>query len=265
MSRSSNDTAAQPTTAALFVSDIHLQASLPCTAAAFVHFLNDHARHTKQLYLLGDLFEAWAGDDDIGTPFNRGIVNAIRQVSDAGASVFWIAGNRDFLIGPQFASAAGLTLLPDPSLIQHGNHRIILTHGDTCCTDDIGYMAFRQQVRNANWQAAFLARPLAERQTIIRDMRAGSRAEQRSKSSEMMDVNASAIAQLFDASHTSIMIHGHTHRTARHTTPHASGERVRYVLPDWDCDAAEPARGGWIALDEDGTLHRMDINNRELN
>lgn len=254
---------AQPQTVALFVSDLHLQPSLPRTTQAFLDFLQQHAQQTRQLYLLGDLFEAWAGDDDIATPFNRRIVDAIRVVSDAGIAVFWIAGNRDFLVGAEFAAAAGLTLLPDPFVATIGGRPIALSHGDSLCTDDVAYIAFRAQVRQPAWQQAFLALPLARRQAIIAELREGSRAEQRVKAAEIMDANAAAVADLFAASGTDVMIHGHTHRPARHDYSGAAGLQRRYVLPDWDCDTT-PARGGWIALDAGGALRRFVVDGSEL-
>jgi len=249
--------AAQPATVALFVSDLHLQPEMPRTTQAFLDFLAGPARRTQQLYLLGDLFEAWAGDDDIDAPLHRRVVDALRAVADAGVAIFWIAGNRDFLIGPQFAAAAGLTLLPDPYPLTIAGHRIVLSHGDLLCTDDHRYMAFRAQVRQPQWQQQALALPLERRKAIIVELRDGSRAEQRMKSADIMDANDTAVAAMFDANDAELMIHGHTHRPARHAYPHPDGERLRYVLPDWDCDAT-PARGGWLALRADGALQRYD-------
>ncbi|HSY26665.1 MAG TPA: UDP-2,3-diacylglucosamine diphosphatase, partial [Burkholderiaceae bacterium] len=153
---------AQPATVALFISDLHLQASMPHTAEAFFSFLRDHARHTKQLYLLGDIFEYWAGDDDL-TPFNQQVIDALRNVSDSGVGLFWISGNRDFLVGSKFAEACGLQILLDPFVASIAGQKIILTHGDALCTDDLAYMAFRAQVRQPEWQSEFLARPLVQR------------------------------------------------------------------------------------------------------
>ncbi|HTN67238.1 MAG TPA: UDP-2,3-diacylglucosamine diphosphatase [Burkholderiaceae bacterium] len=256
---------AQPEMVALFVSDLHLQPSLPRTTQVFFDFLKKHARQARRLYLLGDLFESWVGDDDIATPFNQEIVDAIRDVANAGVAVFWMAGNRDFLVGPEFAAAAGLTLLPDPFVAEFsdlvdapGPCRIILTHGDAQCTDDIGYMQFRAEVRQSAWRQAFLALPLAQRKTIVAGMRGGSRAAQRLKAANIMDVNAGAITQLFAASGAHVMIHGHTHRPALHEYASDTGVRRRYVLPDWDGDTT-PTRGGWIGLDAHGALHRFEI------
>lgn len=242
-------------TLALFISDLHLQPSHPHTSAAFYAFLQERAMAAQELYLLGDLFEYWAGDDDLSDPFNSIIAEAIRVVSDAGVRVYWIAGNRDFLVGRQFADAAGLTLLAEPHVAQIGTRRVILVHGDAQCTDDLKYMAFRQQVRDPAWQAQFLAMPLAQRKAIIAGMREGSRAAHATKSYELMDVAPAAIDALFTAFNGDLIIHGHTHRPALHT----DGARRRYVLPDWEPDA-EPPRGGWIAIDSNSliTRHALD-------
>jgi UDP-2,3-diacylglucosamine hydrolase len=247
---------AQAETLALFVSDVHLQESMPHTAEAFLHFLQEYGTRTHRLYLLGDLFEYWAGDDDIDEPFNRRIVDALRAVSDHGVEVYWIAGNRDFLVGDSFARAAGMTLLSDPHVATLAGKRIVLAHGDAQCTDDTAYMAFRAQVRQPAWQQAFLSSSLADRKALIAKMRDGSKEAQRGKSYEIMDVNQDAIAALFADTGAQILVHGHTHRPARHE--HADG-CVRYVLPDWDCDAGTP-RGGWIALGADGTLERHGVD-----
>jgi len=247
---------AQSETVALFVSDVHLQPTLPCTTQAFLDFLQQHAMKTRQLYLLGDLFEYWAGDDDLCNPYNKQIADAIHAVSTSGTLIFWIAGNRDFLIGSDFAKATGMTLLPDPYVADIGGQRILLAHGDAQCTDDLAYMSFRAQVRQFDWQKQFLAMPLIQRKAIIDGMRTGSREAQRNKSSEIMDVNPDAIASLFDKSGTTVMIHGHTHRPATHDYQMINGKkRVRHVLPDWDFDCEDP-RGGWLAMHADGSIRR---------
>ena len=233
---------------------------MPQTVKAFLAFLRQRALKTKQLYLLGDLFEYWAGDDDIPTPVNRQIVDAIQQVSKTGVEVFWIAGNRDFLVGERFADAAGLTLLPDPHVLTIAGRPIVLTHGDAQCTDDAGYMTFRAQVRNREWQHEFLALPLAQRKKLIEGMRVESQNAQRGKSYEIMDVNQGAIAALFDSSGVPTMIHGPTHRPARHD--HGNG-RTRSVLSDWDCDTETP-RGGWIGVDAGGVIRRYGLDGVEL-
>ncbi|MEW7849933.1 UDP-2,3-diacylglucosamine diphosphatase [Massilia aurea] len=234
---------------ALFISDLHLQVSHPHTVDAFLHFLTAHAVHAEQLYLLGDIFEYWAGDDDLADPFHQTIITAIRAVSDAGVAVFWIAGNRDFLVGPGFADAAHLSILQEPHVIEAGWRRIALVHGDAQCTLDTKYMAFRAQVRDAAWQAQFLGMPLAQRKGIIAGLREGSREAHTGKSYETMDVTPEAVADVFASFDADVIIHGHTHRPA----VHAHGDKLRYVLPDWELDD-DPARGGWIALYPDGTI-----------
>ena len=246
---------AQPETVALFVSDIHLSAQMPKTAEAFFRFLDERATQAKRLYLLGDIFEYWAGDDDIVDPFNRKVIDALRALSDKGVALYWIAGNRDFLAGDGFARATGATLLPDPFVAEIAGQRVLLLHGDAQCTDDKDYMAFRAQVRNPDWQRAFLARPLAERKAIIEGMREGSRDAQREKSMMIMDVNAGEIDRLYSSYQIQMMIHGHTHRPAAHES--ASG--IRHVLPDWDCDGTPP-RGGWISADSAGRFSVHDLD-----
>lgn len=240
--------------AALFISDLHLQPEMPRTAAAFFDFLERHARACPQLYLLGDIFEFWAGDDDL-SPFNLQVIAALRAIADGGTQVFWIAGNRDFLVGEAFATAAGLTLLPDPFVL----HGVTLTHGDALCTDDTAYMQFRAQVRNPVVQRQFLSQPLEQRKAFIAAGRKDSREAMRHKAESIMDVNQDAVRALFAETHTQTMIHGHTHRPALHEF---DGYR-RFVLPDWDCDV-DVARGGWIALHDDGTIARIGLDGKQI-
>jgi UDP-2,3-diacylglucosamine hydrolase len=244
-------------TLALFISDLHLQPAQPHTAAAFFAFLEERAMAARSLYLLGDIFEYWAGDDDLPDPFHQQIAHALRALSDAGVAVYWIAGNRDFLVGHAFADAAGLTLLAEPHVIEVAGQRVALVHGDAQCTRDEKYMAFRAQVRDPAWQAQFLALPLAQRKGIIAGMREGSRQAHTTKSYELMDVAPEAIEAVFAATATRIIIHGHTHRPALHEH---DGKR-RYVLPDWEPDA-EPPRGGWIAITSDGAIARYDLDGK---
>ena len=239
---------------ALFASDLHLSPDLPKTTEAFLGFLRDYALNTKALYLLGDIFEYWAGDDDLEAPLHRDIIHALRSVSDHGVSVYWIGGNRDFLVGEAFATACGMRLLSEPHVAEIAGKRVLLLHGDAQCTDDTAYMAFRSQVRDPEWQRVFLARSLAERKAIISGMREGSRQAQRDKPMDIMDVNAVEVVRLFDTFAVTMMIHGHTHRP--HVHEHDG--RVRHVLPDWDCDA-DVVRGGWIAMDAGGEILRVNV------
>lgn len=244
---------------ALFISDLHLQVSHPRTVEAFLGFLRERAMQAERLYLLGDIFEYWAGDDDLADPFNGHIAGAIRAVSDAGTAVYWMAGNRDFLVGAAFAQAAGLRLLQEPHVIEAGPRRVALVHGDAQCTLDTGYMAFRAQVRAPAWQDQFLGMPLSRRKAIIAGLRDGSREAHTEKSYATMDVTPEAIEAVFEATGADVIIHGHTHRPA----VHAHGARVRHVLPDWELDSA-PARGGWIALHADGAIVRHDLDTTTL-
>jgi UDP-2,3-diacylglucosamine hydrolase len=248
-------------TLALFISDLHLQASHPRTLAAFLRFLDEHAIHAQALYLLGDIFEYWAGDDDLDDPFNASIVTALRRLGSRGVAVYWIAGNRDFLAGSAFAEAAGLRLLVEPHLADFNGRRVLLVHGDAECTADLKYMAFRAQVRDPVWQGQFLAMPLAQRKAIIADLREGSRSAHTEKSCEIMDVAPDAIGALHRDSGADTIIHGHTHRPALHQD--ASTGLRRYVLPDWELDQ-EPVRGGWIAVDADGRITRHGLDGAEL-
>ncbi|MBJ7312926.1 UDP-2,3-diacylglucosamine diphosphatase [Rugamonas sp. CCM 8940] len=244
---------------ALFISDLHLQASHHHTTEAFLRFLQQQAMRARELYLLGDLFEYWAGDDDLDAPYHQAIVQALRQVSDAGVKLYWIAGNRDFLVGAPLAAAAGMTLLPEIHVATIGGLRVALLHGDAQCTEDVNYMAFRAQVRQPAWQAQFLAMPLAQRKAIIAGMRENSRKDQGNKSYEIMDVTPQAIAEVFAQTGSDVMIHGHTHRPALHRV----GATRRYVLPDWEPDATPP-RGGWIAIDASGAVSRYDLGGATL-
>jgi UDP-2,3-diacylglucosamine hydrolase len=244
---------------ALFISDLHLQESHPRTVEAFFRFLAERAAQARQLYLLGDIFEYWAGDDDLGAPFHQRVASALRTLVDAGVEVYWIAGNRDFLVGVEFARAAGLRLLDEPHLITVGQMRIALVHGDAECTADTKYMAFRAQVRDPAWQQQFLALPLAQRKQIIAGLREGSREAHATKSYEIMDVTPEAVAALFETTGADVIIHGHTHRPDLHHF----GAKMRYVLPDWELDA-EPQRGGWIALTDNGELTRYNLDGKPL-
>ncbi|MFC5547607.1 UDP-2,3-diacylglucosamine diphosphatase [Massilia aerilata] len=248
-------------TLALFISDLHLQESHPRTAEAFFAFLAERASQAGALYLLGDIFEYWAGDDDLATPFHQRIVDALRELSDAGVAVYWMAGNRDFLVGQDFADAAGLRLLPDPFVTTIGGQQVALAHGDAQCTDDLKYMAFRAQVRDPAWQQQFLAMPLAQRKAIIAGLREGSRQAHGEKPYEIMDVTTEAVTALHEATQAPTIIHGHTHRPALHLDQ--STGRRRYVLPDWELDA-EPVRGGWIAITEDGAIARHGLDGQPL-
>lgn len=246
---------AQSEPIALFVSDIHLSEALPKTTTSFLNFLNTHAIRAEHVYLLGDLFEYWAGDDDCDSSYHQQIIQALRTLTDRGVQMYWIAGNRDFLIGEHFASLTGIQMLNDPCQLQLAGRQLLVSHGDALCTDDVDYMAFRSVVRQSAWQAQFLTKPLSERKAIIEGMRHASNSEQQNKSMAIMDVNLSAVSKLHQQFPNSLLIHGHTHRTALHH----EAEGLRYVLPDWDCDHADKPRGGWLQLTPDGILNFVHL------
>ena len=218
----------------LFISDLHLNADEPETVERFRHFCRNIAPQAQALYILGDFFEYWTGDDDMAEPFNRSVVDELRQLSDQIPHIYLLHGNRDFLLGADFATAAGVTLLPDPCLIDLFGRPTIVTHGDTLCTDDVAYQQFRAMVRNPQWQAQFLAQPLPVRKAIAEDLRRKSEASKQEKSAAIMDVNADAVSALFrqfPSAHD--MIHGHTHRPACHQLQVDGRECRRWVLQDW--------------------------------
>jgi UDP-2,3-diacylglucosamine hydrolase len=245
------DKQAQPQWAALFISDLHLSPDMPHTAEAFFNFLNTKALQTQTLYLLGDIFEYWAGDDDINDEFNQSIVNALAALSKHGIKIYWLAGNRDFLVGNKFADACGLQILNEPVINEIAGKKILLLHGDAQCIDDTAYMTFRAQVRDTAWQQHFLNQDLQQRKALIAAMRAGSKDAQKNKSIDIMDVNLAAIDTLFESHQVSLMIHGHTHRPHQHQHQTKQGVCTRFVLPDWDYDAVK-TRGGWLGINQAG-------------
>ena len=218
----------------LFISDLHLNADEPATVARFEAFCRDVAPGADAVYILGDFFEYWAGDDDASEAFNARIIGLLQQMSTQVGTLYLQHGNRDFLLGPEFAKAAGLTLLADPCEIDLYGRKAIISHGDALCTDDVAYQQFRQMVRNPQWQAQFLSQPLPVRKAIAEDLRRKSEASKQEKAAAIMDVNADAVASLF-ARFPGItdLIHGHTHRPACHTQHLDANEYRRWVLPDW--------------------------------
>lgn len=253
---------AQSATVALFVSDIHLDVSRARTSAAFLQFLQQVAPHCQQLYLLGDIFEYWPGDDDSDAAEHVPLIQALQALHlQHQVQVFWLAGNRDFLVGQAFAQQCHLQILQEPFLLHIANAApILLMHGDALCTDDAPYMAFRAQVRQAAWQSAFLSKPLEERKSVITAMRKASQAAQQGKSMAILDVNQDAVNATMQQHGCSVLLHGHTHRPACHHFQQDEQARTRHVLPDWECDVAEEDwRGGWIALQNDGELCHVGL------
>ncbi len=238
---------------ALFVSDIHLCPDLPHTTTHFLNFLTDVAPQAKSLYLLGDLFEYWVGDDDMDSEFNRLVVEALRQLSKQ-TTIYWLAGNRDFLVGEQFFARCQIHPLTDPVVIEINDKKIGLSHGDLLCTDDTAYQEFRRQVRTTEWQTQFLQQSLAQRKAIAAQMRQRSKMAQQNHADFITDANPQTCRQVQQQLNLDLLIHGHTHRPALHQTEHT----LRAVLPDWDLDSDEK-RGGWFAVTTDGkwVLHQF--------
>ncbi|HEX4330422.1 MAG TPA: UDP-2,3-diacylglucosamine diphosphatase [Burkholderiales bacterium] len=219
---------------ALFISDLHLTSQREDVTLAFERFLRELPQLGDTLYILGDLFEYWAGDDDVAAPFNQRVTGALAQTAARGVTLDFIHGNRDFIAGEGFADAAHLTLLPDPHPLQLEGVASVLLHGDTLCTDDHEYQAFRAKARTPAWRDAMLAQPLAARKAAIEQMRARSEAEKATKSAAIMDVNDTAVRQAFADSGAVRMIHGHTHRPGRHDYEVGGLARTRWVLPAWE-------------------------------
>ena len=212
----------------------------------FFDFLESAARKADQLYILGDFFEYWAGDDDIDDPFNRSIVNALAALASSGAAVYLMHGNRDFLIGEAFCQTSGATLLPDPSLIELNGTRTLLMHGDTLCTDDVEYQNFRKQVRDPRWQQQFLSQPLVQRKVIIEHLRRRSENEKQTKSIDIMDVTPASVDAALREHDYPRLIHGHTHRPALHHHRVDGKNCERWVLTDWY------EQGGYLRCDGSG-------------
>ncbi len=231
----------------LFISDLHLCASRPHSTAAFLHFLQSSATQARALYILGDLFEYWAGDDDVDDAHHQSIIAAFRQLANAGVNIYFMHGNRDFLISEIFCNAANITLLQDPTLITLYGKRILLSHGDDLCTDDVAYQEFRRQVRDSAWQKDFLSQPLPSRKSRIEAIRLRSEHEKSHKSAEIMDVNQDAVAHLLKAySYPEVLIHGHTHRPNQHHIQLDGHDITRWVLGDWY------EHGSYLVCDENG-------------
>lgn len=216
----------------LFISDLHLSQERPDKLGLFYQFMQGPARDADALYILGDLFEAWVGDDDTSPP-NAEILAAIKAVSDAAIPVFVMAGNRDFLMGSDFENHSGATLLDDPTVIDIDGEQTLIMHGDTLCTQDVDYLKFRAMVRNPAWQADFLSKPLPERLLMAQHMRAASKEAMKDKIPVIMDVEQSSVEQVMRDHSVTKLIHGHTHRPAVHKFQLNELTATRTVLGDW--------------------------------
>ncbi|HEY4555542.1 MAG TPA: UDP-2,3-diacylglucosamine diphosphatase [Lysobacter sp.] len=219
----------------LFISDLHLDETRPQVTDAFVRFAGADARGAEALYILGDLFEAWVGDDD-PSPVGRAVADALQGLAASGVPVHFMRGNRDFLVGDAFARRAGMRILPDPAVVLVDGAPVLLMHGDTLCTGDTAYQAFRTQTRDPAWQAAFLAQPLQGRLAFAAQARAASRAHQsglQDRMETLTDVAPDAVARTFERYGIDTLVHGHTHRPAVHELAIGARRCRRIVLGDW--------------------------------
>jgi UDP-2,3-diacylglucosamine hydrolase len=217
----------------LFISDLHLSEQAPQCAALFRQFAAHEARGAEALYILGDLFEYWAGDDDMDAPFNRQVVDALHGLANSGCRIYLMSGNRDLLMGRAFEEASGATLIDDPTIIDLYGTPTLLSHGDILCTDDVAYQDWRKVVNQPTWRSLFLTLPLNERKSQIKALRTRSEKEKQTKSHEIMDVNPNAVAELLRQHGYPRLIHGHTHRRgyALHNVDGNACER--WVLGEW--------------------------------
>lgn len=217
----------------VFASDLHLSCDIPDKIALFEAFLIRAAKSAEALYLLGDVFEIWLGDDDDSDPHPQ-IIDALRRFTDTGTQLFVMRGNRDFLFGPDFAAATGASLLPDWHTVDLFGVPTLLTHGDLLCTKDVKYQEFRKYVRDPDNQKSFLACSLNERRQIAANTRSGTKASMLEKDEIIMDVEQITVEKIMDESKVDQLIHGHTHRAASHRFNSGNGRvRERHVLGDW--------------------------------
>ena len=211
-----------------FISDLHLSEKTPELTQAFLRFLDESKEACTHFYILGDLFETWIGDDD-NSPFNTQIKEALSEFTSNGPETFFIHGNRDFLIGESFSKDTGITILPDPFSFMIDEQKIVLSHGDFLCTDDVDYIAFRNEVRSKDWQTSFLSKSLDERLQIAASLRDDSKVATAEKSNEITDVNNEEVIDFIRKHKPNLFIHGHTHRPNIHDI--SSSKRI--VLGDW--------------------------------
>ena len=236
----------------LFVSDLHLDASHPAAIAQFLAFLETEAVRSDGLYILGDLFESWIGDDD-DEAARRRVCEALTALTRRGIACRIQHGNRDFLLGKRFSERTGCEVLPDPSLLEAGGRRIVLSHGDTLCTDDVAYQRFRRLARSRTLQRAWLALPLRARRGLAAWGRRRSRAQVQRLPEAIMDVTPAAVADLLRTQDADILIHGHTHRPGEHRIVVDGRTRLRLVLGDWY------EQGSMLVLNADGTHERRQL------
>ena len=236
----------------LFLSDLHLSPASPAAVAAFEAFARGPARNAAAVYVLGDLFDVWVGDDQLRSRFYRRIGQQLRAIHDAGAALYVARGNRDFLIGEGFAGATGATLLDERTVLDVGGAPTLLMHGDELCTDDVAYQQFRTRTRTPQWRAWILSKPYWQRRAIGLYLRLRSRRATAHKDELIMDVSADAVTAAFRQYGVRRLIHGHTHRPARHELTVDGVPRERFVLAAWHDD------GHYLEVDDAGArVHRI--------
>ena len=229
----------------LLISDLHLEQERPDITRAFLDLLGGRAREAQALYILGDFFEVWVGDDAM-SPYQLSICQALRELSDSGTQIFLMHGNRDFMLGKAFCKAAGATLLKDPSVVDFYGEPVLLMHGDSLCTRDEAYMRMRRYLRNPLTLWILRHLPLRTRHTLARKLRNESRAQTRMKANDIVDVTPEEVPRVMQAFGVHTLVHGHTHRPAIHKLQLGEQAAKRIVLGDWD-------RQGWaLQVDEQG-------------
>lgn len=229
----------------LLISDLHLEQERPDITRAFLDLLGGRAREAQALYILGDFFEVWVGDDAM-SPYQLSICQALRELSDSGTQIFLMHGNRDFMLGKAFCKAAGATLLNDPSVVDFYGEPVLLMHGDSLCTRDEAYMRMRRYLRNPLTLWILRHLPLRTRHTLARKLRNESRAQTRMKANDIVDVTPEEVPRVMQAFGVHTLVHGHTHRPAIHKLQLGEQAAKRIVLGDWD-------RQGWaLQVDEQG-------------
>jgi UDP-2,3-diacylglucosamine hydrolase len=216
----------------LFISDLHLEADRPDIGKQFLHFLETDAKEADDLYILGDLFEAWVGDDDPNTHYFT-IKRALRKLTDGGIPVYFMHGNRDFMVGKGFANETGVKILEDPYKVTMYGERTLLSHGDILCIDDVKYQRVRKMVRDPDWQAQMRAKPLKDRLRYAQEARRQSMEQTINMSLEITDVNQDEVARVMKKHNVDVLLHGHTHRPDIHTVDLGNRKAKRIVLGDW--------------------------------
>lgn len=238
----------------LFISDLHLQPAQPDLLRACLHWLETTAHGAEELYLLGDIFEAWIGDDD-DAPWLDSLCTALKGLSEAGTRIYFMHGNRDFLVGTQFATRCGMELLPESVVIDLYGHPTLLLHGDTLCTEDTGYLAFRAQVRNPQWQQMVLSKSIDERRALAAMLREQSKMAGSNKAEDIMDVTSAEVIRVMEANDVDRLIHGHTHRPARHDLTVSGKAAERIVLGDW----RDGDRAWYLRAEKNGDIELVEF------